>query len=323
MHLPSVLFLTKTGSMDPHCTKAIVRGLMCNSRIAIDVDTVLGDGDTRLKSAVESTKSELISDPAKVRQFPHLKHCSPTVNREYCVGHWSKNLTSHTIRTLKKYKSEVLKGSKMPKGRSVSSISRYLTTLYNSVLRKYGRREDREKMIPLIFEHMPLFFNSKNDFEKDTHARNPFFLNTKENRHMDEKSKHDSPFCVNYGKCLDELPDKQPHLRLSKTLCLYLQTATKKYLKAGLFSGMGLTMTNNNCESLNRSLRKVLPKSTHRSNEKNRDLLVCLTMLRSNHGDSVVLKILEKLNMRPHVPHPLISTWRKRDKRKLYMREYK
>ncbi len=124
------LLYTKKGSMDPQGAKCIVRELMCNKDTPIDVEMVLGDGDARLQDAVESEKKTIISDPSLRAEFPHLQLCLPTVNRQFCRTHFCKNLTTKVVRVLKDYKSKHMKGQKMPKGKSLTYIAKYLANAF-------------------------------------------------------------------------------------------------------------------------------------------------------------------------------------------------
>ncbi len=280
------------GSMDPSGTKAIVRYLMCNDAMPMDVDTVLGDGDTRLKAAVETEKESIIGNSALVEKYPHLVKCSKEVKRQFCSNHWSKNMTKHTISILKDYKKLKMKGKKMPKGCSLTRVAQYMTLLFNTILKKYHTKNERDQMIPQVFDHMRT------------------------------GAKHTSQFCRDYEKCYKGKQDEKGHLRLPKKMCVFLKSEIVHYISGSVFKGLGLVMTNNRCESLNKSLRRVLPKSTHRSNSKSRDALVILTALHANHGVRVNLKILEVLNLRGHVGIALEKKWTDKDNRKLYMRRY-
>lgn len=94
--------------------------------------------------------------------------------------------------------------------------------------------------------------------------------------HLSENSKHDTQLCK----------DKQDpsSLVLPDSLADFLTEHVAKYLSKSVIQRMTLTTTTNECEAINKSLCKLLPKDTNKQNTNTGETYACIAMIRASHG---------------------------------------
>ena len=122
--------------------------------------------------------------------------------------------------------------------------------------------------------------------------------------HLSENSKHDTQLCK----------DKQDpsSLVLPDSLADFLTEHVAKYLSKSVIQRMTLTTTTNECEAINKSSCKLLPKDSNKQNTNTGETYACITMILANHGQIIHKHVLLALGVPENqIPNVLIQYWNK------------
>ena len=273
--------------MDTDGGKGVVESILLNKKMGFDVTFILTDADASITAECEKHKKSLMANKRMCRNNPQLNDCSPTIARDYCLGHIKKHLIKQLRNCLTEWKHDQ-NLSRMPAGLNVENVTKYFSVAFSFVLSTFANYKERKIGLKHLFDHLR------------------------------ENSEHDSELCT-----LRKCQEKDDHFSLPDSLIDKLNSTFIKYIDRTVIKNMTMMTTTNRCEGANKSITKLLPKNIFHRDIRVIIAYVILTLLKLNFGKIVLLYVLLELGI-PEIciPIGLIQRWQKQ-KEKMQAQRYR
>ncbi len=226
--------------------------------------------------------------------FPsHILQCSPSIHREFCVGHVSKNFGKHAKEGVAEWTKENTKSNRL-KGVSKVAIVKYCVKAFHSILDRFPTTEGRKVQLRFFWDH------------------------------ISRKSKHKNPFCENWT-CVNEakeVDENEKHVRVPRKMARFLKEKMSKFFEEGFLDRLQLTANNNRIESLNKSFTGILSKDSYHKREEAYNAVGFMVAVMANHGKEFGFgEALVEIGLDRFVTDELRTLWRKSDEIKTKRRK--